>query len=94
MRYAEEQQDLALLSISTFQRALKVKMIFGTLFQFAVQFCVSCFAGSKSVDSSERIARFVKYSCDDYRSDYDAFHQRINARHVAVCQKSSCSRYP
>lgn len=24
MRYAEEQQDLALLSISTFQRALKV----------------------------------------------------------------------
>jgi len=27
-RYAEEQQDLALLSISTFQRALKVLIIF------------------------------------------------------------------
>lgn len=27
MRYAEEQQDLALLSISTFQRALKVSKI-------------------------------------------------------------------
>lgn len=27
MRYAEEQQDLALLSISTFQRALKVTQI-------------------------------------------------------------------
>ena len=27
-RYAEEQQDLALLSISTFQRALKVRLIF------------------------------------------------------------------
>jgi len=27
-RYAEEQQDLALLSISTFQRALKVLFIF------------------------------------------------------------------
>ncbi|CAM6002982.1 unnamed protein product [Sphagnum balticum] len=26
MRYAEEQQDLALLSISTFQRALKVRL--------------------------------------------------------------------
>lgn len=28
VRYAEEQQDLALLSISTFQRALKVRLIF------------------------------------------------------------------
>jgi len=28
VRYAEEQQDLALLSISTFQRALKVRFIF------------------------------------------------------------------
>ncbi len=27
VRYAEEQQDLALLSISTFQRALKVRFI-------------------------------------------------------------------
>jgi len=27
-RYAEEQQDLALLSISTFQRALKVVIVF------------------------------------------------------------------
>jgi len=27
VRYAEEQQDLALLSISTFQRALKVSMM-------------------------------------------------------------------
>jgi AP-3 complex subunit beta len=31
MRYAEEQQDLALLSISTFQRALKVKNFFSFL---------------------------------------------------------------
>jgi hypothetical protein len=28
VRYAEEQQDLALLSISTFQRALKVALLF------------------------------------------------------------------
>jgi len=28
VRYAEEQQDLALLSISTFQRGLKVPVIF------------------------------------------------------------------
>ena len=33
VRYAEEQQDLALLSISTFQRGLKVRTeIFSTLF--------------------------------------------------------------
>jgi len=31
MRYAEEQQDLALLSISTFQRALKVNNFFSFL---------------------------------------------------------------
>jgi len=31
VRYAEEQQDLALLSISTFQRALKVRLIFLTV---------------------------------------------------------------
>lgn len=30
VRYAEEQQDLALLSISTFQRALKVDLVFET----------------------------------------------------------------
>ena len=33
VRYAEEQQDLALLSISTFQRALKV---FNPLFVFII----------------------------------------------------------
>lgn len=32
VRYAEEQQDLALLSISTFQRALKVSLNFGKVF--------------------------------------------------------------
>lgn len=32
VRYAEEQQDLALLSISTFQRALKVDLVFETFF--------------------------------------------------------------
>ena len=29
VRYAEEQQDLALLSISTFQRGLKVRVLHG-----------------------------------------------------------------
>lgn len=32
VRYAEEQQDLALLSISTFQRALKVRFFQSALF--------------------------------------------------------------
>ncbi len=36
MRYAEEQQDLALLSISTFQRALKVTNFF-TIKREAIQ---------------------------------------------------------
>lgn len=31
VRYAEEQQDLALLSISTFQRGLKVRGLHGAL---------------------------------------------------------------
>jgi AP-3 complex subunit beta len=39
MRYAEEQQDLALLSIATFQRGLKVKM-FRTFF-FSIYFISS-----------------------------------------------------
>lgn len=37
VRYAEEQQDLALLSISTFQRALKV-----IIWKFEYQGCVYC----------------------------------------------------
>ena len=41
-RYAEEQQDLALLSISTFQRALKVLMYICSLIYLGVtrSFCV------------------------------------------------------
>jgi vesicle coat complex subunit len=39
VRYAEEQQDLALLSISTFQRALKVRLIVLTV---RVNVCVQC----------------------------------------------------
>jgi AP-3 complex subunit beta len=39
VRYAEEQQDLALLSISTFQRALKVRLIFLTI---RANVCVEC----------------------------------------------------
>jgi len=39
VRYAEEQQDLALLSISTFQRALKVRLIFLTV---RVNVCAKC----------------------------------------------------
>lgn len=35
VRYAEEQQDLALLSISTFQRALKVTLLI-TVFAFLI----------------------------------------------------------
>lgn len=43
VRYAEEQQDLALLSISTFQRALKVFFFFHTLNQdFRKNNCISC----------------------------------------------------
>lgn len=36
VRYAEEQQDLALLSISTFQRALKVTSFFSLFFVFLI----------------------------------------------------------
>ena len=57
MRYAEEQQDLALLSISTFQRALKVTNCF-TIKRGAIKnnffFFKSKFEtkGSKSIDKS------------------------------------------
>jgi AP-3 complex subunit beta len=35
MRYAEEQQDLALLSIATFQRGLKVEKLIPNFFAFS-----------------------------------------------------------
>lgn len=38
VRYAEEQQDLALLSISTFQRALKVRLF--TFVRIEPTFCI------------------------------------------------------
>lgn len=38
VRYAEEQQDLALLSISTFQRALKVGYFLIIKFTYAIKF--------------------------------------------------------
>ena len=43
MRYAEEQQDLALLSISTFQRALKVRIVcnISNLFLFDIEQIIS-----------------------------------------------------
>lgn len=44
VRYAEEQQDLALLSISTFQRALKVRLIFLRVrFTMCAECCFKCF---------------------------------------------------
>jgi hypothetical protein len=40
VRYAEEQQDLALLSISTFQRALKVRPF---VLKLRIRICLCCF---------------------------------------------------
>ena len=66
MRYAEEQQDLALLSIATFQRGLKVRNLLGLI-------CLSrmCFVGSKSIDSCQCITCFIQYSCSDDCYNHD-----------------------
>lgn len=51
VRYAEEQQDLALLSISTFQRALKVYFVFYdipiyAIYIFILKYIEKCFINS------------------------------------------------
>lgn len=65
VRYAEEQQDIALLSISTFQRALKVNYQFQFFVLININYCyyfISMFAGSKSINKSRSSSCTFKYS--------------------------------
>jgi hypothetical protein len=62
MRYAEEQQDLALLSIATFQRGLKVQR---NTFIHSLMNLIFLILGSKSINSSKCVTCFIKYSCTD-----------------------------
>ena len=100
VRYAEEQQDLALLSISTFQRALKVKLTTNAGATFSncccaliseENFALSCVSGSEPVDTRERPARSVQYPSDDDRSYHDVGDQRSCDGHVAVRPQNCCS---
>ena len=71
MRYAEEEQDLALLSISTFQKALKAER------QRHIKIATWSTRpvlrlGSKSIDSRQRFARTFKHTRSRYCAYYDA----------------------
>ena len=68
MRYAEEQQDLALLSIATFQRGLKVSVEI-ILVSFS-----SFIEGSQSINSCKCITCPIEYSCANDCHNYDASH--------------------
>jgi hypothetical protein len=72
VRYAEEQQDLALLSISTFQRALKV----GCYTRYA-SFTNAPGTGSQSTDSCQRPARAQFDTRAHDRTDSHAGHQGV-----------------
>lgn len=66
VRYAEQQQDLALLSISTFQRALKVLMPPNNCLCVIRIGLICCFLGPKPVNTSFCFESLVKYtSCYD-----------------------------
>lgn len=58
-RYAEEQQDLALLSISTFQRALKVCDTIQTMSSVLSSFFV--ILGTQPVNKSRCITSIIQY---------------------------------
>lgn len=78
VRYAEEQQDLALLSISTFQRALKVKHKISTSKLILI-------LGPKPINSSKRVESAIQYSSNHDCSDRNASDQRRSIRYVALC---------
>lgn len=71
MRYAEEQQDLALLSIATFQRALKVNRP-SLKERHAIRRCL----GLEPADSRQCPAGAVEHSSADYYHHHDARHSR------------------
>jgi hypothetical protein len=67
MRYAEEQQDLALLSIATFQRGLKVNILQNKKNKSSIIFIL----GSKSINSCKCFTSFIKYSCTNNCNNND-----------------------
>lgn len=85
MRYAEEQQDLALLSIATFQRGLKVRRSINHL----VALHQVLFSGSKSIDSCQCPSCAVQYSRADHCVDHDVSYSRSCEWHVGLCSKNS-----
>jgi hypothetical protein len=68
MRYAEEQQDLALLSIATFQRGLKV------IDHRIYSLTVNVYLGSESIDSCQCTSRSIEYTRSDYCHNNDVSH--------------------
>lgn len=92
VRYAEEQQDLALLSISTFQRGLKV----GTLdalggkrggCEAVPARCNNAYvpAGPQPADPRQRAACPLQHPRTHHRTHHDAGHQGGRIRHVPIC---------
>lgn len=93
VRYAEEQQDLALLSISTFQRALKVSHFLVCVYlTFNPPTFFFSLQGSQSTDKGKCITCLVECSCNDDCADCDARYPRICFRYVTVCEKDSSTR--
>lgn len=80
VRYAEQQQDLALLSISTFQRALKVKYLkLKTFINLLICVYIFLFLGPKSINTSICFKSIIKYkSCNDC-SNCNVSHKRFSS---------------
>ena len=78
VRYAEEQQDLALLSISTFQKALKVLSNIDAV----------NFLGSQPVDPSQCSSGFIIYSSRNDFPDYASGNKGLCQGYEPIRSKS------
>lgn len=102
VRYAEEQQDLALLSISTFQRGLKVGIVPAPFWgqQEGPEAVLACCSnayipvGPQPADSCQCSACPLQHPCAHHCAHHDAGHQRSCVRHVPVCAEDSCPCHP
>lgn len=101
VRYAEEQQDLALLSISTFQRGLKVGCsgdpggAWGSSKPpVAALQLPHVPTGSQPADPRQRPAGPLQHPCAHHRAHHDAGHKGGRLGHVSLCAQDSRPCHP